>query len=197
MKSNTKELIIQHLQKHIQAKPSALARSIGISRVSIHKNLLQLIFDRRIEKRGLTPHIFYSLAKPRLKKYNPHYLWDYNYDELKKTEQGRIKILERMINYGPGEGEKIPLDQVKKYWEKLRLFPNAKRLMELLIWNKIMTKTKFPSEQELLGMDDDEFFAYCIKRHLRLLKENKGKPITSFQLKKELFRRYEKLMKNI
>lgn len=136
MKSNTKELIIQHLQKHTQVKPSTLARSIGISRVSIHKNLLQLVFDGRIEKRGLTPHVFYSLAKPRLKKYNPHYLWDYDYDELKKTEQGRIKILERKINYGPGEGKKIPLDQVKKYWDKLDLYHNRKLLLELLLWGK-------------------------------------------------------------
>lgn len=142
MKSNTKELIIQHLQKHTQVKPSTLARSIGISRVSIHKNLLQLVFDGRIEKQGLTPHVFYSLAKPRLKKYNPHYLWDYDYDELKKTEQGRIKILERKINYGQGEGEKINLADVKKYWEKLELNYLARRLFELLIWGKYQSSLK-------------------------------------------------------
>lgn len=136
MKSNTKELIIQHLQKHTQAKPSTLAHSIGISRVSIHKNLLQLVFDGRIKKQGLTPHVFYSLAKPRLKKYNPHYLWDYDYDELKKTEQGRIKILERMINYGPGKGEKINLSDTRKYWNKLDLYRNRKLLLELLLWGK-------------------------------------------------------------
>ena len=42
-------------------------------------------------------------------------IWDYDINELKKTEEGRIKILERMINYGPDKGEKIPLSQVKKY----------------------------------------------------------------------------------
>ena len=30
------------------------------------------------------------------------YLWDYDEKELKKTEKGRIFILERMLNYGPG-----------------------------------------------------------------------------------------------
>ena len=35
-------------------------------------------------------------------------MWDYDINELKKTEQGRIMILERMINYGPGK-EKIKL----------------------------------------------------------------------------------------
>lgn len=30
-------------------------------------------------------------------------IWDYDIKELKKTEKGRIKILERMINYGPGK----------------------------------------------------------------------------------------------
>lgn len=47
-------------------------------------------------------------------------IWDYDIKELKKTEEGRIKILERMINYGPGK-EKIKLADVKKYWDKLKL----------------------------------------------------------------------------
>jgi len=64
------------------------------------------------------------------------YLWDYDEKELKKTEQGRIFILERMLNYGPGEGEKIDLKLVKKYWSKLDLFPDNKKLLELLIWGE-------------------------------------------------------------
>ena len=136
MKNNTKELIVRYLRKHKQTKPSILAKHIGISRVALHKNLLQLILDKKIEKQGLTPHVFYSLAKPLPKKYRPSYLWDYDYGELKKTEQGRIKILERMINYGPGEGEKINLSDVRKYWNKLDLYRNRKLLLELLLWGK-------------------------------------------------------------
>jgi hypothetical protein len=64
------------------------------------------------------------------------YLWDYDKKELEKTESGRIKILERMINYGPGEGEKIKLSDVKKYWNKLDLHDRSRRLFELLIWGK-------------------------------------------------------------
>ena len=64
------------------------------------------------------------------------FIWDYDIEELKKTEQGRLLILERMINYGPSPGEKIPLAEVKKNWDKLQLFPLKKRLMELLIWGK-------------------------------------------------------------
>ena len=41
------------------------------------------------------------------------YLWDYDEKELRKTEKGRIFILERMLNYGPG-GKKIKLSEVKK-----------------------------------------------------------------------------------
>jgi hypothetical protein len=63
------------------------------------------------------------------------YLWDYDKKELEKTEQGRILILERMINYGPGK-QKIKLSDVKKYWDKLHLFPPYKRLFEFLIWGK-------------------------------------------------------------
>lgn len=68
-------------------------------------------------------------------------MWDYDINELKKTEAGRIKILERMINYGPGK-EKIKLAEVKKYWNKLNLLPQAKRLMELLIWGKYRSSAK-------------------------------------------------------
>ncbi len=63
------------------------------------------------------------------------FVWDYDIEELKKTESGRILILERMINYGPGD-EKIKLADVKKYWDRLNLFPIRRRLMELLIWGK-------------------------------------------------------------
>ena len=63
------------------------------------------------------------------------YLWDYDEEELKKTEQGRIFILERMLNYGP-HGEKIKLADVKKYWDKLHLTTLARRFFSLLIWGK-------------------------------------------------------------
>ncbi|OGK12965.1 hypothetical protein A3A93_01495 [Candidatus Roizmanbacteria bacterium RIFCSPLOWO2_01_FULL_38_12] len=60
-------------------------------------------------------------------------VWDYNENELKKSEKGRIFLLERQINYGPEKGKKIKLAEVKKYWNKLHLFPNRKKLMELFI----------------------------------------------------------------
>ena len=63
------------------------------------------------------------------------YLWDYNEKELEKTEQGRMFILERMLNYGPGE-KKISLSDVKKYWDKLHLTTLARRFFSLLIWGK-------------------------------------------------------------
>lgn len=69
-------------------------------------------------------------------------LWDYDVEELKKTEQGRIKILERKINYGPEKGEKIKLAEVKKYWNRLELFNLQKRLLELLIWGKYISTPK-------------------------------------------------------
>lgn len=65
------------------------------------------------------------------------YLWDYDKKELRKTKEGRIFILERILNYGP-EGKKIRLSEVKKYWQKLKpnLFSLRRRLLELLIWGK-------------------------------------------------------------
>lgn len=60
-------------------------------------------------------------------------VWDYDPEELKKTEGGRIKLLERQINFGPDKGVKIKLADVKKNWDKLDLFPDKKRLFEVLI----------------------------------------------------------------
>lgn len=68
------------------------------------------------------------------------YLWDYDEKELKKTEKGRIFLLERLINYGPSnKGEKIKLSMVKKYWDKLDLYPEKKHLLEYLIWGKCIS----------------------------------------------------------
>lgn len=69
------------------------------------------------------------------------YLWDYDEKELKKTEKGRIFILERMLNFGPGK-KKIKLADVKKYWDKLHLSPQAHKLCELLIWGKYQSSPK-------------------------------------------------------
>ncbi len=69
------------------------------------------------------------------------FLWDYDKKTLQKSTSGRILILERMINYGPGK-EKIKLSEVKKYWDKLDLFPIRKRLLELLIWGKYKSSLK-------------------------------------------------------
>ena len=69
-------------------------------------------------------------------------IWDYNKKELEKTEKGKILLLERAINYGPDEGEKISLSETKRHWKTLHLFPRSKKLMELLIWGKIQSSTK-------------------------------------------------------
>lgn len=69
-------------------------------------------------------------------------LWDYEEKELQKTEKGRIFLLERVINYGPGKGRKIKLAEVKRYWSKLHLFHLPKRLFELLIWGKYQSSPK-------------------------------------------------------
>lgn len=63
------------------------------------------------------------------------FLWDYDRKTLEKSVSGRLLILERLINYGPGD-EKIKISEVKKNWDKLDLLPTRRRLLELLIWGK-------------------------------------------------------------
>lgn len=68
-------------------------------------------------------------------------VWDYDEGELQKTEKGKILLLERMINYGPGK-KKIKLSEVKKYWDKLDLFPPQRKLFELLLWDTTQSLPK-------------------------------------------------------
>lgn len=63
-------------------------------------------------------------------------VWDYDIAVLKKSKRGRLLLLERMINYGVYDNEKIPLDEVKKHWSVLQIDPRRRRLLELLLWHK-------------------------------------------------------------
>ncbi len=72
-------------------------------------------------------------------------IWDYDPQELQKTAGGRLKLLERAVNFGPPAGEKINLAQVKTNWDKLHLFTGPRRLMELLIWGKLQSSPNIKS----------------------------------------------------
>lgn len=65
-----------------------------------------------------------------------YHIWDYDINELRKTESGRLLILERQINRGMflSDKDKIKLSDVKKNWRSLKLEPDRKRLFEFLIW---------------------------------------------------------------
>ncbi|MBI2086423.1 hypothetical protein HYT74_03715 [Candidatus Daviesbacteria bacterium] len=64
------------------------------------------------------------------------FIWDYDINKLKKTKSGRRLILERLINYGvyPSSKEKISIQQVKKYWNELKIDPDRRRFLKFLIW---------------------------------------------------------------
>lgn len=66
------------------------------------------------------------------------HLWDYDINELKKTEQGRIKILERKINFGfyLKDKKKISLKEIKKYWHRLNIEPSRRNFFKFIIWGK-------------------------------------------------------------
>lgn len=67
-----------------------------------------------------------------------YHIWDYDINELRKTESGRLLILERQINYGMflSDKDKIKLSEVKKNWKKLTLEADRKKLFKFLIWGK-------------------------------------------------------------
>ena len=66
------------------------------------------------------------------------FIWDYDIKKLKKTKSGRLKILERQINYGiyPSSKEKISLKEVKKHWKELEIDPDRRNFLKFLIWGR-------------------------------------------------------------
>jgi hypothetical protein len=66
------------------------------------------------------------------------FVWEYDEKKLKKSERGRLLLLERQINGGVflGDKKKISLKAVKKNWDSLHIEPRKKRVLKMLIWGK-------------------------------------------------------------
>lgn len=66
------------------------------------------------------------------------FVWDYDIEKLKKSKRGRLLLLERQINGGVylSDKEKLPLQEVKKNWNKFQIDPAKRRLLKMLIWKK-------------------------------------------------------------
>lgn len=62
------------------------------------------------------------------------YNWNINTSKLKKNaEKYAIWKLEQSINFGLN-GKKLKIDELKKYWTKISIDPQRKKLLE--IWLK-------------------------------------------------------------
>ena len=58
------------------------------------------------------------------------YNWSVDLKELKKDpEKFDIWKLEQLVNFGLG-GERIPTKKLKKYWNRLKLDPDRRRVLE-------------------------------------------------------------------
>ncbi len=61
------------------------------------------------------------------------YNWTIDENNLKKNkEKYAIWRLEQLVNFGLN-GEKINMEELKKYWSKLDLDPARKRFLELFL----------------------------------------------------------------
>lgn len=63
------------------------------------------------------------------------YNWDYNLDKIKKDQKYIRWHLERLINFGLGK-EKLKTEQVKQYWQELKIDPHKKIYLEKILWPK-------------------------------------------------------------
>lgn len=64
----------------------------------------------------------------------------YNWSvDLKKlgnaSDEAKIWRLEQVINFGLN-GQKLDRSTVKRFWQRLRLDPQRKRFLKLLLWPK-------------------------------------------------------------
>jgi len=66
------------------------------------------------------------------------HLWDYDQKKLEKSKEGKIKIIERMINFGiyPSDKKKLPVKLIKKYWSKLKIDPSRRKFLNFILWEK-------------------------------------------------------------
>lgn len=64
--------------------------------------------------------------------------WDYNLPKnwKPKTDGEWIWYLERVINYGPDEGEKLDKNIIKKYFPELRIDKERKEYLKFLLYGK-------------------------------------------------------------
>lgn len=64
------------------------------------------------------------------------YNWNIHTAKLKKNpEKYSIWKLEQSINFGLN-GAKLKTEELKKYWNKLNLDPQRKKLLEMWLWSK-------------------------------------------------------------
>jgi len=66
------------------------------------------------------------------------HLWDYDQKKLEKSKEGKIKIVERMINFGIylSDKKKLPVKLIKKYWSKLKIDPSRRKFLNFILWEK-------------------------------------------------------------
>ncbi|OGG17368.1 hypothetical protein A3D78_04105 [Candidatus Gottesmanbacteria bacterium RIFCSPHIGHO2_02_FULL_39_14] len=64
--------------------------------------------------------------------------WDYDLPKnwQPKTDQEWIWYIERVINYGPQNREKLSKSMIKKYFSRLRLEKDRKEYLRFLLYDK-------------------------------------------------------------
>jgi hypothetical protein len=64
------------------------------------------------------------------------YNWSVDEKELKKDKkQYAIWKLEQMVNFGLG-GKKLKSEDLKKYWRFLKIDPDKKKYLKMILWPK-------------------------------------------------------------
>ncbi len=93
------------------------------------------------------------------------FIWDYDVNKLKKSEQGRLLLLERQINYGiyPSDKEKIDLDDGVKAGSEFKMLLVIENLFDRDYDNDYSTLDDItleikPEEKDLIKGDFNESY---------------------------------------
>ena len=63
MLQNTRQSILEYLQKNANVTPRQLFLEFGLSRVMLHRHLKALVESKQIIKQGIPPKVYYSVIK--------------------------------------------------------------------------------------------------------------------------------------
>jgi uncharacterized protein len=87
MRTETKENILKYIKDYREVRAEELARNFSLSRVMIHRHLLNLLKEKKVVKHGKAPKVFYTTIGAE---------YFFGGDEILKSSKGGIEYIRHL-----------------------------------------------------------------------------------------------------